>query len=153
MYCIMMVSSGDKNVDKTNVISFATELLHMNRNLALLPHCTVPHRTALYPTRKKQMPRDDCAQPEVARKDLETEIDILTRLQHPNIVEMLGAGHVCPLDIDADGQEAGEFRDLDQVGYLKIVHDPNEGATHMPSPPMIIEVKLGTGRYSPIQHR
>lgn len=61
-----------------------------------------------------KMPRDDCAQPEVARKDLETEIDILTRLQHPNIVEMLGAGHVCPLDIDADGQEAGEFRDLDQ---------------------------------------
>lgn len=61
------------------------------------------------------MPRDDCAQPEVARKDLETEIDILTRLQHPNIVEMLGAGYVCPLDIDADGQEAGEFRDLDQV--------------------------------------
>lgn len=63
------------------------------------------------------MPRDDCAQPEVARKDLETEIDILTRLQHPNIVEMLGAGFVCPMDIEADGQEpaSGEFRDLDQV--------------------------------------
>lgn len=72
-------------------------------------------------TTVKQMPRDDCAQPEVARKDLETEIDILTRLQHPNIVEMLGAGYVCPLDIDADVLETtgGEFRDLDQVSYCR----------------------------------
>ncbi|CAN0190606.1 unnamed protein product [Pylaiella littoralis] len=61
-----------------------------------------------------KMPRDDCAQPEVARKDLETEIDILQRLQHPNIVEMLGAGFVNPLDVDADGGERGEFSDLDQ---------------------------------------
>lgn len=62
------------------------------------------------------MPRDDCAQPEVARKDLETEIDILQRLQHPNIVEMLGAGFVNPQDVDAaDGEERGEFRDLDQA--------------------------------------
>lgn len=63
------------------------------------------------------MPRDDCAQPEVARKDLETEIDILQRLQHPNIVEMVGAGFVNPLDVDAaDGEERrGEFRDLDQA--------------------------------------
>lgn len=61
------------------------------------------------------MPRDDCAQPEVARKDLETEIDILQRLQHPNIVEMLGAGFVNPLDVDGDGGERGEFSDLDQV--------------------------------------
>lgn len=62
------------------------------------------------------MPRDDCAQPEVARKDLETEIDILQRLQHPNIVEMLGAGFVNPLDVDAaDGEDRGEFRDADQA--------------------------------------
>lgn len=65
------------------------------------------------------MPRDDCAQPEVARKDLETEIDILQRLQHPNIVEMLGAGFVNPLDVDAvDGEEHGEFRDLDQACFV-----------------------------------
>ncbi|CAB1121477.1 unnamed protein product [Ectocarpus sp. CCAP 1310/34] len=64
-----------------------------------------------------KMPRDDCAQPEVARKDLETEIDILQRLQHPNIVEMLGAGFVNPLDVgpDGGGGERGEFRDLDQA--------------------------------------
>lgn len=63
------------------------------------------------------MPRDDCNQPEVARKDLETEIDILQRLQHPNIVEMLGAGFVNPLDVgpDGGGGERGEFRDLDQA--------------------------------------
>lgn len=62
------------------------------------------------------MPRDDCAQPEVARKDLETEIDILQRLQHPNIVEMLGAGFVSPLDVDAgDGRDSSEFRDLEQA--------------------------------------
>ena len=64
------------------------------------------------------MPRDDCAQPEVARKDLETEIDILQRLQHPNIVEMLGAGFVCPLDVDADGQEHGDFRGIDQARFF-----------------------------------
>ncbi len=66
------------------------------------------------------MPRDDCAQPEVARKDLETEIDILQRLQHPNIVEMLGAGFVSPMDVDAaDGGEGhGEFRDLDQASVF-----------------------------------
>eukprot|EP00752_Nemacystus_decipiens_P014627 g13025.t1 len=62
-----------------------------------------------------KMPRDDCAQPEVARKDLETEIDILQRLQHPNIVEMLGAGFVDPLDVDAaDGEDRGEFRGVEQ---------------------------------------
>eukprot|EP00903_Cladosiphon_okamuranus_P018690 g17203.t1 len=63
-----------------------------------------------------KMPRDDCAQPEVARKDLETEIDILQRLQHPNIVEMLGAGFVNPSDVDAaDGEErGGDLRDSDQ---------------------------------------
>lgn len=61
------------------------------------------------------MPRDDCAQPEVARKDLETEIDILQRLDHPNIVEMLGAGFVSPLDVEADAQEPGDFRDLNQA--------------------------------------
>lgn len=65
------------------------------------------------------MPRDDCAQPEVARKDLETEIDILTRLQHPNIVEMLGAGFVSPSDMDAegDGASSGEFRDREQARF------------------------------------
>lgn len=68
------------------------------------------------------MPRDDCAQPEVARKDLETEIDILQRLQHPNIVEMLGAGFVNPLDVDADGGERGEFSDLDQVLMTPLLH-------------------------------
>ncbi|CAM9384725.1 unnamed protein product [Ascophyllum nodosum] len=62
-----------------------------------------------------KMPRDDCAQPEVARKDLETEIDILQRLDHPNIVEMLGAGFVSPLNVDPDGShEPGDFRDLEQ---------------------------------------
>ena len=67
------------------------------------------------------MPRDDCAQPEVARKDLETEIDILQRLQHPNIVEMLGAGFVNPLDVDAaDGEDRGEFRDVDQASLAGV---------------------------------
>ncbi|CAM9317693.1 unnamed protein product, partial [Ectocarpus sp. 12 AP-2014] len=78
-----------------------------------------------------KMPRDDCAQPEVARKDLETEIDILQRLQHPNIVEMLGAGFVNPLDVgpDGGGGERGEFRDLDQASLLFVLLEYLVGGT------------------------
>ncbi|CAM9612822.1 unnamed protein product, partial [Discosporangium mesarthrocarpum] len=61
-----------------------------------------------------KIPRDNCAQPEVACKDLETEVDILTRLNHPNIIKVLGAGYVSPLDVDGDGREAADFKDLDQ---------------------------------------
>ncbi|CAM9212432.1 unnamed protein product, partial [Choristocarpus tenellus] len=61
-----------------------------------------------------KIPRDNCAQPEVACKDLETEVDILTRIHHPNIIKVVGAGYVSPLDVDGDGKEAADFKDLDQ---------------------------------------
>lgn len=53
--------------------------------------------------------RDDCPQPSVARRDLETELKILSRMRHPSIIRVLGAGFVSAADVYAVvGGKSGE---------------------------------------------
>ncbi|CAM9123785.1 unnamed protein product [Chrysoparadoxa australica] len=76
-----------------------------------------------------KMPRSDCAQPEVACRDLETEIKILSHIQHPNIIRLMAAGYVSPMDIDGDGREAGDFKDLRDAAKRFAVLEYLDGGT------------------------